>query len=147
VPTLDLRPLAPPVRHGVVYRALDALAPGEVLELVNDHKPSPLRYELEATRPGHYLWEDGDAGPQTFSARITARVRTVDVRPIVARGEEPFGTIMAAVDVLEAGQDLVVIAPFEPVPLEGVLGGQGFTFEAVPVDGGDDWRVTFRRPG
>jgi uncharacterized protein (DUF2249 family) len=146
VPTLDLRPLAPPVRHGLVYQALDALAPGEVLELVNDHKPSPLRYELEAIRPGQYVWEDGDAGPETFSARITAQVRIVDARPILARGEEPFGSIMTAVDALEPGQDLVVIAPFEPVPLEGVLGGQGFTFEAV-VDDGGDWRVTFRRPG
>jgi uncharacterized protein (DUF2249 family) len=146
VPTLDLRTLAPPVRHGLVYQALDALAPGEVLELVNDHKPSPLRYELEAIRPGQYAWEDADAGPEVFSARITARVRTVDARPILARGEEPFGTIMAAVDALEAGEDLVVLTPFEPVPLEGVLGGQGFTFEAVTLESGD-WRVTFRRPG
>jgi uncharacterized protein (DUF2249 family) len=143
--TLDLRSLAPAVRHGLVYEALDALAPGEVLELVNDHRPSPLRYELEATRAGQYVWEDGDAGPDVFSARITARVRTVDARPMLARGDEPFGTIMAAVDALEPGQDLVVIAPFEPVPLEGVLGGQGFTFEADVLDGGD-WRVTFRRP-
>lgn len=146
MPVLDLRPLAPAVRHGLVHDALDALAPGEVLELVNDHKPSPLRYELEATRSGQFDWEDGEAGPEVFSARITARVRTVDARPIIARGEEPFGTIMAAVDALEPGQDLVVIAPFEPVPLEGVLGGQGFTFEAQPLDGGD-WRVTFRRAG
>ena len=143
---LDLRPLAPAVRHGLVYEALDALAPGEVLELVNDHKPSPLRYELEATRSGQFDWEDGEAGPEVFSARITARVRTVDARPILARGEEPFGSIMAAVDALEPGQDLVVIAPFEPVPLEGVLGGQGFAFEAQTLHGGD-WRVTFRRAG
>jgi uncharacterized protein (DUF2249 family) len=128
-----------------VYQALDALAPGEVLELVNDHKPSPLRYELEATRTGQFSWEDGETGPEVFSARITARALIVDARPMLARGEEPFATIMAAVDGLEAGQDLVVIAPFEPVPLEGVLGGQGFGFEAQPLDGGD-WRVTFRRP-
>jgi uncharacterized protein (DUF2249 family) len=129
-----------------VYEALDGLAPGEALELVNDHKPSPLRYELEATRTGQYLWEDGAAGPDVFSARITARVRTVDARPLLARGEEPFGAIMAAVDALEPAQELVVLVPFEPVPLEGVLGGQGFTFEAVPLDSGD-WRVTFRPPG
>lgn len=145
MPVLDLRPLPPAERHRTVYRELDALAPGEVLELVNDHKPSPLRYELEATRVGQYAWEDGEAGPEVFSARITARVRTVDARPLLARGEEPFATIMAAVETLEPGQDLAVIAPFEPVPLEGVLGGHGFTFDAAQLDGGD-WRVTFRRP-
>jgi uncharacterized protein (DUF2249 family) len=145
VPTLDLRPLAPAARHALVYQALDALAPGETLELVNDHQPSPLRYELEATRAGQFAWQDGASGPDVFSARITARARTIDVRPALARGDEPFGTIMAAVDQLEPGQDLVVIAPFEPVPLEGVLGAQGFSFDAQLLDSGD-WRVAFRRP-
>jgi len=144
MPTLDLRPLAPPQRHRLVYDALDRLAVGEVLELLNDHRPSPLRYELEATRPGQYAWEDDQDGPVVFSARITARARIVDVRPIVAAGGEPFGTIMEAAAALEPGQDLVVVVPFEPVPLEGVLGGQGFVHEAVVLDSGD-WRVTFRR--
>ena len=50
MPVLDLRPLPPPERHRRVHEQLDGLAPGETLELVNDHRPSPLRYELEATR-------------------------------------------------------------------------------------------------
>ncbi len=49
MPTLDLRDMPPPERHPAVYAALNSLAPGAVLELVNDHKPSPLRYEIEAT--------------------------------------------------------------------------------------------------
>lgn len=53
--------------------------------------------------------------------------------------------IMAAVEALAPGQDLVIVAPFEPVPLEGVLGSQGFTFDAVALEHGD-WQVTFRRP-
>jgi uncharacterized protein (DUF2249 family) len=68
-----------------------------------------------------------------------------DARPIIAAGEEPFGAIMAAVAELEPGQDFVVIAPFEPVPLEGVLSSQGFVHEAVDIGGGD-WRVRFSRP-
>jgi len=144
MPTLDLRPLPPPQRHRLVYEALDRLAVGEVLELLNDHRPSPLRYELEATRPGQYGWEDDQDGPAVFSARITARACIVDARPILAAGDEPFGAIMEAVDTLDPGQDLVVLVPFEPVPLEGVLGGQGFTYDAVVLDSGD-WRVTFRR--
>ncbi|HET9075649.1 MAG TPA: DUF2249 domain-containing protein [Acidimicrobiales bacterium] len=68
----------------------------------------------------------------------------VDARPILAAGEEPFETIMAAADSLHAGEDLVVLAPFEPVPLEGVLSSQGFSYEAEDIGSGE-WRVTFRR--
>ena len=52
---------------------------------------------------------------------------------------------MAAVSTLPDGDELVVLAPFEPVPLEGVLSSQGFAYEAEDLGGGD-WRVTFRRP-
>jgi hypothetical protein len=37
----------------------------------------------------------------------------------------------------------VVLAPFEPVPLEGVLGSQGFTYDVADLGDGN-WRVTFR---
>ncbi|MFC0080823.1 DUF2249 domain-containing protein [Aciditerrimonas ferrireducens] len=70
----------------------------------------------------------------------------VDARPIIAAGEEPFGTIMAAAGALAEDEELVVLAPFEPVPLEGVLSAQGFVYEVAELGGGD-WRVTFRREG
>lgn len=68
---------------------------------------------------------------------------TIDARPIIASGAEPFETIMAAASALDDGEELVVIAPFEPVPLEGILSSQGFTYEAEDLGAGD-WRVTFR---
>ena len=71
-------------------------------------------------------------------------VATLDVRPIIAAGDEPFDQIMSSVAALGADEDLVIIAPFEPVPLEGVLGSQGFQFDAVEIGDGD-WRVTFTR--
>lgn len=69
---------------------------------------------------------------------------TVDARPIIAAGGEPFDTIMAAVAALAESEELVVLAPFEPVPLEGVLGSQGFMYEVADLGDGD-WQVTFRR--
>lgn len=69
---------------------------------------------------------------------------TFDARPIIASGGEPFESIMAAVADLAADEDLVLLAPFEPVPLEGVLSSQGFSYDAVDLGGGD-WQVTFRR--
>ena len=37
-----------------------------------------------------------------------------------------------------------MLAPFEPVPLEGVLSSQGFSYDVVRLGDGD-WQVTFRR--
>lgn len=69
---------------------------------------------------------------------------TVDARPIIAAGDEPFETIMAAAGALADDEPLVVLAPFEPVPLEGVLSAEGFTYEVADLGNGD-WQVTFRR--
>jgi uncharacterized protein (DUF2249 family) len=144
MPTVDLRPLAPPQRHPTVFEALSGLGHGDTLELVNDHRPTPLRDQIEATRPGQYDWEDVEAGPERWTARITSRVHTVDARPLIAAGQEPFETIMAAVADVGPGEVLAVIAPFEPVPLEGVLSAQGFTYEVEELGDGD-WRVAFTR--
>ena len=54
---------------------------------------------------------------------------TVDARPIIAAGGEPFDTIMSVVAALGEREELIVLAPFEPVPLEGVLSSQGFSYE------------------
>ncbi len=146
MPVLDLRELPPPQRHPRVYEHLNALTSGEELELVNDHKPSPLRYEMEATRPGEFTWEDGDDGPEVWSARIRCTARIVDARPIIGEGGEPFDVIMAAAAEVEPEGVLVIFAPFEPVPLEGVLGDQGFEHQVVELPNGD-FRVAFRRTG
>ncbi len=69
---------------------------------------------------------------------------TLDVRPIIAAGDEPFEQIMSTVGALGLDEELVIIAPFEPVPLEGVLGSQGFSFDAVEIGSGD-WQVIFSR--
>lgn len=50
----------------------------------------------------------------------------LDVRPLLAAGEEPFGAIMKAVRALPAGRPLTVIAPFEPAPLLRLLAKAGF---------------------
>lgn len=67
----------------------------------------------------------------------------LDVRPDLNQGQDPFAKIMQAVGQLSTGQELLLIAPFEPVPLYDVLGQRGFahaTENAAP----NEWRVTFR---
>lgn len=66
----------------------------------------------------------------------------LDVRPDLARGQDPFATIMQAVGHLRAGQELLLIAPFEPVPLYTVLEQRGFA-HATEYTAPNEWRVTF----
>ena len=69
---------------------------------------------------------------------------TVDVREDIRRGREPFSRIMQAVGELKEGEGLLLIAPFKPAPLFGVLKQQGFSHEAKPTPEGD-WEVRFFR--
>ena len=142
---LDLTPMPPSARHEHLLAALDCLGTGDALELIAEQPPVALRDALGAARPGEYRWEDGEDGPGRFTAQVTCVAQTVDARPLLARGEEPFATIMAAVTEL-GDEPLVVLAPFEPVPLEGVLGSQGFCHATVELADGT-WRTVFRRAG
>jgi len=73
-----------------------------------------------------------------------ATFKTLDVRPLLARGEEPFATIRAEVNALTAGRGLTVVAPFMPAPLIELLKGEGFQCTAEHrADGG--WAVNFWR--
>lgn len=67
---------------------------------------------------------------------------TLDVRPHLARGEEPFAAIMEATRTLEPGQALRLLAPFRPVPLFAVMANHGFTAEERALPGGL-WEVLF----
>ena len=67
---------------------------------------------------------------------------TLDVRPILAAGGEPFDRIMQTVASLGPGKGLRLLAPFRPVPLLGALGAKGFTHQDREIGGGD-WEVLF----
>ena len=71
---------------------------------------------------------------------------TVDVRDDIRSGREPFSKIMNATAALQADEQLLVIAPFEPVPLFGALEKKGFAHNGKATAAGD-WEVLFtRRP-
>jgi len=72
------------------------------------------------------------------------KFKTLDVRPAIARGDEPFGAIRARVDALTPGHGLTVIAPFLPAPLIEILKSEGFASSMEHrADGG--WAVNFWR--
>ena len=73
-------------------------------------------------------------------------MKKLDVRPLMAEGQEPFDAIMGAVAGLEPGEEFELTAPLEPVPLYQVLGARGFSHQTEPLGGGD-YRVVFRSAG
>jgi len=51
---------------------------------------------------------------------------SLDVRPAIASGSDPFGIIMQAIDKLQDDETLKIINVFVPIPLVNVLKGRGF---------------------
>jgi uncharacterized protein (DUF2249 family) len=83
--------------------------------------------------------------PDWVRALDRAAGASLDVRPVLAAGEDPFARIMAVVAKLAPGAALVLDAPFDPAPLRRVLAGKGFLDHAECL-APDHWRVYFRKP-
>ena len=165
---VDVRTLIPRERHPRIFNTWESLNPGTAMLLVNDHDPVPLYYQFAAEHRGAFHWEYLEQGPETWRVRInkgdyadpgfvpgkgSASVKAkrptpvkaplvLDVRPILARGGSPCSTIDEAVTNLAPGQSLVLFAPFEPAPLFGKLGAQGFDYRSEAMADGS-WRIEF----
>ena len=70
---LDVRVIPPREKHPTIFHTFDALEPGESFVLINDHDPFPLRYQFEAERAGHFVWEYLEQGPQVWRVEIAKR--------------------------------------------------------------------------
>jgi uncharacterized protein (DUF2249 family) len=46
--SIDVREIPPAERHPKIHEAFSELDSGETLQLVNDHDPKPLFYEMDA---------------------------------------------------------------------------------------------------
>jgi uncharacterized protein (DUF2249 family) len=73
-----------------------------------------------------------------MSTDRTEADEVLDVRDVDG---EPFGPIIAALDGLGEDESLLLIAPFEPVPLYDVLEGRGFAYETDRGES-DIWYVS-----
>jgi uncharacterized protein (DUF2249 family) len=69
-PRLDVRSEPPVRRHALIFETFEKLAPDAAFELVNDHDPKPLYYQLAAERPGTFTWEYLEEGPEVWRVRI-----------------------------------------------------------------------------
>lgn len=68
--TIDVRTVVPRERHPLIFRTFDDLGAGEAFELVNDHDPKPLYYQLQAERPGTFTWQYREQGPQVWRVEV-----------------------------------------------------------------------------
>ena len=66
----DIRPLAPAQRHRLAFQCLDALAPGEAFEVINDHEPRGLLMQFGAHHPQAFSWQVLQAEPGFWRIRI-----------------------------------------------------------------------------
>lgn len=81
---LDVRSEPPVSRHAVIFETFEVLAPGAGFQLVNDHDPKPLYYQLAAEQPGTFTWDYLESGPVIWRVRIG---RVADVSAIAATKE------------------------------------------------------------
>lgn len=72
------------------------------------------------------------------------KFKRFDVRPILARGEEPYLEILKRAAALKLDEGLILVAPFLPSPIIEKLQGDGFTSK-VERGAGADWIVYFWR--
>lgn len=75
---------------------------------------------------------------------MTEKVVTLDVRDEIRQGHEPFTQILATAAALKIGESLLLIAPFEPMPLYRMMAREGFAYKTRPMGRGD-WEVLFSR--
>lgn len=67
---LDVRPEQARRRHQLIYETYSALGVGESFELINDHDPKPLYYQLAAEHVGEFVWYPLVEGPEVWRVRI-----------------------------------------------------------------------------
>ncbi len=145
---LDVREIEPRERHARIFATLAQLTPGGALDLLVDHEPRPLWYQLQAEQPGRFDWTYLEEGPETWHVRIGRR-HGGDAAPEPLRLDnrgleppEPLVRVLEALPQLQEQQQLVALMDREPVLLFPQLATRGFAFELnAQADGSFEVRI------
>ncbi|EDU11846.1 DUF2249 domain-containing protein [Burkholderia pseudomallei] len=70
---IDVRRIPHHKRHALIFGTFDALPGGEALQLINDHDPKPLYYQLEERAADSFEWTYLEAGPSQWRVQIAKR--------------------------------------------------------------------------
>ncbi len=67
---LDLRPLPPRERHALIFSTYEGLEGGTSFELVNDHDPRPLYFQLSDRYGNRLTWAYHETGPEVWRIEV-----------------------------------------------------------------------------
>jgi len=89
-------------------------------------------------------WSPEKINPLALKVRDMSptKVNTLDVRPILSAGGEPFGAIMKAISETMDDGALKLISSFKPAPLFSMLGSKGWQHWIERADK-DNWVIWF----
>jgi uncharacterized protein (DUF2249 family) len=73
---IDVRDIAPRFRHQIIRQLVDHLAPDASIQLIADHPPQPLRYQLELWFGDRCKWLYLEEGPDVWRVRISKPAAT-----------------------------------------------------------------------
>ncbi len=67
---VDARKYPPREKHDVIFKTFEGLKTGEKMELINDHDPKPLHYQMMAEYTDQFGWEYLEQGPEVWRVAI-----------------------------------------------------------------------------
>jgi regulator of cell morphogenesis and NO signaling len=82
---LNVTLLEPRLKHPTIFSYFDNLQPGEAFQILNDHDPKPLYYQMLAERGNVFTWQYIEKGPQQWVVEIKKNEAGVTIGEIVAK--------------------------------------------------------------
>ncbi|MEJ7626884.1 MAG: iron-sulfur cluster repair di-iron protein [Ferruginibacter sp.] len=84
---LNVTILEPNLKHPTIISMFNALKAGESMQIINDHDPKPLYYQMKAERGNIFTWTYNEKGPQHWIVTIVkcAIVNRESIGEIVAK--------------------------------------------------------------
>lgn len=71
---VEVNDIDPRYRHMVIQQLFEHLSPGASLQLVVDHDPKPLRFQLETRYGGQCQWSYVEEGSNAWRVRLKRRL-------------------------------------------------------------------------
>ena len=68
--SLDVRNIIPREKHPAIFAMFDSLMSGQIMQLINDHDPKPLYYQMQAENTGQFKWQYIEIGPEVWKVNI-----------------------------------------------------------------------------
>lgn len=85
VPVLNVTLLEPRQKHPTIFNWFDELRGGEAFQILNDHDPKPLYYQLLGERGNIFTWQYLENGPQWWRIQIRKNAAGETIGEIVAK--------------------------------------------------------------